>query len=173
MIFSKNELDVVYQYAAPTKEKTLEKIEKVVPKITNLLTRSIVENTARKLERIPEPECSRFIAGIKAQSSEERKNSIRRQLAAVKSESQEPMILGHDLLGKERFLPETCHMVLLEVQRDGYVGLKGEQFRFFLSEGSYQNAKYSEKEGEIKIKSHAKVVDEKIYPDNKVKNKER
>jgi len=39
-----------------------------------------------------------------------------------------------------------------------FVGFKGECFRFYLSDEGYRNAKHSEQEGEIKIKSHAAVT---------------
>ena len=80
---------------------------------------------------------------------------------------------GHDLSGIERFRPETRHMITLEVQKQCFVGFKGERFRFFLSDEGYRNAKCSEQEGEIKIKSHAAVVAGKLYPDKKPKQQER
>ena len=106
-----------------------------------------MENAIRRLERIPEPECSQFIASVKAQfPTEQNNNSIRQRLAAAKA--QEQILQGHDLSGKERF-------------------------RFYLSDEGYRNAKRSEQEGEIKIKSHAAVVDGKLYPDKKPKQQER
>lgn len=66
MKFSKSELDIIYQYAAPTKAETLASMKEIVPVIKDLLTKAIVENAIRKLERIPEPECSQFVAATKA-----------------------------------------------------------------------------------------------------------
>lgn len=51
MKFSKSELDIIYQYAAPTKEETLAGMKEIVPVIKDLLTKAIVENAIRKLER--------------------------------------------------------------------------------------------------------------------------
>ena len=68
---------------------------------------------------------------------------------------------------------ETRHMITLEVQKDCFVGFKGERFRFFLSDEGYRNAKCSEQEGEIRIKSHAAVVAGKLYPNKKMKQQER
>ena len=169
--FSKSELDIIYQYAAPTKAETLAGMKEIVPVIKDILTKAIVENAIRKLERIPEPECSQFIAATKARFLAERDNSIRQRLAAAKL--QEPIMQGHDLSGKERFHPETRHMITLEVQKDCFVGFKGERFRFYLSDGGYRNAKHSEQDGEIKIKSHAAVVAGKLYPDKKPRQQER
>ena len=171
MKFSKSELDIIYQYAAPTKAETLAGMNEIVPVIKDLLTKAIVENAIRKLEKIPEPECSQFLAATKARFLAERDNSIRRRLAAAKV--QEPIMQGHDLSGKERFRPETRHMITLEVQKDCFVGFKGERFRFYLSDEGYRNAKHSEQEGEIRIKSHAAVVAGKLYPDKKPRQQER
>ena len=147
MKFSKNELNVICQNAAPTKAETLAGIKEIVSVTADLMTKLIMENAIRRLERIPEPECSQFIASVKAQfPTEQNNNSIRQRLAAAKA--QEQILQGHDLSGKERF-------------------------RFYLSDEGYRNAKRSEQEGEIKIKSHAAVVDGKLYPDKKPKQQER
>ena len=73
MNFSKDELAMVYQYAAGTKEDTLAGLKE------------IVENTIRKLDAIPEPECRRFLADTKQRFIQKRDNSIRRRLAEAKT----------------------------------------------------------------------------------------
>ena len=83
MKFSKSELDIIYQYAAPTKAETLAGMKEIVPVIKDLLTKAIVENAIRKLEKIPEPECSRFVAATKARFLAERDNSIRQRSSAL------------------------------------------------------------------------------------------
>ena len=171
MKFTKNELDIICQYAAPTKAETLAAMKETVPVIKDLMAKAIMENAIRRLDRIPEPECSQFIAATKACFLAERDNSIHQRLAAAKV--QEQVLQGHDLSGKERFRPETRHMIMLEVQKQCFVGFKGERFRFYLSDEGYRNAKRSEQEGEIKIKSHAAVVAGKLYPDKKPKQQER
>ncbi len=77
------------------------------------------------MDRIPEPECSQFIAATRAHFMAERNNSIRQRLAAAKV--QEQILQGHDLSGKERFHPETRHMIMLEVQKWCFVGFKEER----------------------------------------------
>ena len=127
-----------------------------------------MENAIKKLQKIPEPECSQFIADTKSHFLAERDNSIRRQLAEAKRQIQQPVMQGHDLTGMERFLPETRHMITLDVQsNDSPVGFKGERYRLFLSDEGYKNAKASEQRGEIRITSHAAVSDGKLYPDRK------
>lgn len=168
MKFTNSELEMIYQYAAPTKEETLAGLKEIVPVIKDTLTRVIVENTIDKLMKIPEPECSRFIADTKARFLEKRDNSIRRRLAEAKAQAREPLMQGHDLTGLERFMPETRHMITLDVlNNDSPVGYKGERYRFFLSDEGYKNAKKSEQRGEIKIRSHAAVAAGKLYPDKK------
>ena len=85
MKFSKSELDIICQYAAPTKAETLAGMKETVPVIKDLLTKAIVENAIRKLEKIPEPECSQFIADNKARFLAGHENSIRRRLAEAKA----------------------------------------------------------------------------------------
>ncbi len=174
MNFTKSELEMLYQYAAPTKEETLAGLKEIVPILErkdDLLTKMIVENTVRKLEKLAEPECSRFIADNRAAFITERDNSIRRRLAEA---AKEPALLGHDLAGTERFLPGTRHMVTVDIlNSDSPVGFPGERYRFFLSDEGYQNARASEGRGEVKIRSHAAVCAGKLYPDKKPKQPER
>lgn len=177
MNFTKSELEMLYQYAAPTKEETLAGLKEIVPVLErkdDLLTKMIVENTVRKLEKLAEPECSRFIANNRAAFIEKRDNSIRERIAAAKAQAKEPVLLGHDLAGMERFLPKSKHMVTLDIlNSDSSVGFPGERYRFFLSDEGYYNARISEKRGEIKIRSHAAVVGGKLYPDKKPAMQER
>lgn len=124
-------------------------LKEIVPVIKDTLTRVIAENAIDKLTKIPEPECSRFIADTKAQAKES-------------------LMQGHDLTGLERFMPETRHMITLDVlNNDSPVGYKGERYLFFLSDEGCKNAKKSEQRGEIKIRSHAAVAAGHLCPDKK------
>lgn len=176
MDFIKSELEMLYQYAAPTKEETLAGLKEIVPvleKKDDLLSKVIVENTIRKLEKLVEPECSRFIADNRAAFIEKRDNSIRQRLAA-KARKGDPVLQGHDLEGVERFMPETRHMVTVDIlNSDSPVGFPGERYRFFLSDEGYRNAKASENRGEIRIRNHAAVMAGKLYPDKKPPTQER
>ena len=96
MDFSKDELAMVYQYAAGTKEETLAGLKEIVPVIRDRQTREIVENTIRKLDAIPEPECRRFIADTKQRFIQKRDNSIRRRLAEAKAQG---------AMGRESHIP--------------------------------------------------------------------
>ena len=177
MNFTKSELEMLCQYAAPTKAETLAGLKEIIPvleKKDDLLTKMIVENTVRKLEKLAEPECSRFIADNRAAFIAKRDNSIRERIAAAKAQAKEPVLLGHDLEGIERFLPESKHMVTLDIlNSDSPVGFPGERYRFFLSDEGYRNARDSEKRGEIQIRSHAAVCAGELFPDRKPKQTER
>ena len=149
MRFTKSELEMVYKYEATTKEDTVKAMRDGQSAAGDDLTRIIIRNAADKLEKLPEPECSRFIADNKAYFIGQ----------------------GHDLSGRERFQLDTRHMIVLDVlNNDSPVGFKGERYRFFLSDGRYRNAVESEKRGEIKIRSHAAVVSGKLYPDKKAEH---
>ena len=166
MRFTNSELEMIYQYAAPTKAETIGGMKETVPVIKDLLTKVIMENAIEKLQKIPEPECSQFIADNKARFLAGHENSIRRRLAEAKAQTKQPIMQGHDLTGMERFLPETRHMIVLDVKTsDSPVGFPGERHRYFLSDEGYRNARASEGRGEIKIKSHAAVAAGKLYPD--------
>ena len=56
MNFFKSELEMIYQYAAPTKAGTLDGMKEALPAIKDDLTRAIMENAVCKLQKIPEPE---------------------------------------------------------------------------------------------------------------------
>ena len=79
--------EMVYQYAAPTKEETLAGLKEIVPVIRDAQTRAVVQSTINRLEQIPEPVCSKFIADTKAHFLEERDRSIRRRIAAAKEQT--------------------------------------------------------------------------------------
>ena len=87
--FSKDELAMVYQYAAATKQETLAGLREIVPVIRDRQAREIVESTIRKLDAIPEPECRRFIADTRQRFIQKRDNSIRRRLAEAKAQTRE------------------------------------------------------------------------------------
>ena len=66
-----------------------------------------------------------------------------------------------------------CLTVFVYDEAGKYVTTRTETSRDLLSDEGYRNAKCSEQEGEIKIKSHAAVVAGKLYPDKKPRQQER
>lgn len=173
MRFTQSELELIYQYAMPAgKDAILTELRAVRRTVKDPLTKTLVENTIDKLLEMPEPECSRFIADTKARFLEQRDQSMRDRLAAAKA--QEPPMLGHDLFGFERHLPDARHMIIVDIlTTDSPVGFPGERYRFFLSDEGYKNAKKSAERGEIKIRSHAAVGAGRLYHDKKLNYPER
>lgn len=168
MQFTKSELEVIYKYAATTKEETVRAMREALPATKEQLACTTIRNAVEKLEKLPEPGCSRFLAENKAHHTEKSGRSVLRRLDAAKERVKQPALRGHDLSGIERFQQDTRHMVILDVLNDDSpVGFKGERYRFFLSDAGYDNARASEKRGEIKIRSHAAVSAGKLYPDKK------
>lgn len=170
MKYTKNELVMIGRHAGGSREETLERLRRAMEAGEDALDRTFMHNAAEKLKRTAEPECSRFIAGVRSALAE-REGSIRRlALAGI----ERYIVQGHDMCGGERFRPETRHMITLDVLQDSSpVGSKGDHFRAFLSDERYQNAKRSEQNGEIKIRSHAAVESGRIIPDRKHRDLER
>ena len=172
MKFTQSELELIYQSARPDKDATLTELRAVRRAAKEPLAKAIVENTIDKLLEVPEPECSHYIADVKACFEGENGQPSPDRLAAAGI--QETPMLGHDLHGMERSLPRTRHMVVLDIlTSDSPVGSPGEHYRFFLSAEGYKNARASAARGEIKIISHAAVGVGRLYHDKKLTRPER
>ncbi len=91
----------------PDKDAILTELRAVRRAAKEPLTKAIVENTIDKLLEVPEPECSHFIAGVKACFKGENGQPSPDRL--TEAGIQEPPLLGHDLFGMERSLPSTAH----------------------------------------------------------------
>ena len=65
---------------------------------------------------------------------------------------------GHEYMDLNRFADDTRHMIIFDVLTDDSpIGWKGERTRVYLTEEGYQKALERQKDGHIKILSHAKV----------------
>ena len=75
---------------------------------------------------------------------------------------------GHDHMDLARFDENTRHMIIFHVlTHDSPVGSKGDRMRLFLSDKGYQKALANEKDGNIQILSHAKVIQGNLLYDRK------
>lgn len=75
---------------------------------------------------------------------------------------------GHKYLDLMRFDSNVRHMIVFDVlSYDSPVGYKGERTRLYLSDEGYERAKESQKKGEIKILSHARVIKGDLFYDKK------
>lgn len=78
--FTYDELAMISQYAANTKQETLAGLKEILPTIRDQQTKDVVVNTIQKLEAIPESECIRLITQTRQKSIQERDEDIRRRL---------------------------------------------------------------------------------------------
>ena len=174
MRFTENELKIIYQYSEKNRDETINRLDEIISEIKEETAKNLIKNTIEKLQKAAEPECGNFITNVKKYFLNKKDNSIHQKLAEARIKSNSAVLLGHDLMGEERFMKEAHYMITLEVLNDNSsVGHKGERCRFFLSDEGYKNAKFSEQRGEIKIKSHASVFCGKLYPDRKIQKQER
>lgn len=68
-------------------------------------------------------------------------------------------ILGHDLMGMERFMPDVKHMIEFTILNSkSPIGSPGEHYRLFLSDEGYKKAADSENRGEIEIQNHSSIT---------------
>ena len=75
---------------------------------------------------------------------------------------------GHDYMDLARFDENTRHMIIFHVlTHDSPVGDKGDRMRLFLSDKGYQKALANERDGNIQIVSHTKVLRGNLIYDHK------
>ena len=75
---------------------------------------------------------------------------------------------GHDYMDLARFDENTRHMIILHVlTHDSPVGDKGDKMRLYLSDKGYQKALENAQCGNIRILSHAKVIQGNLRYDRK------
>lgn len=78
---------------------------------------------------------------------------------------------GHRLLALERFRDDTRHMMICEVFAPCAYGNPGEKNRYFLTEQGYTEALAAAQKRQIKIRSHAAIIEGHIHPDKKKKRR--
>lgn len=73
---------------------------------------------------------------------------------------------GHSYMDLNRFADDTRHMIIFDtLTNDSPIGWKGERTRVFLTEEGYQKSLRKQELGHIKIISHAKVSNGRLYYD--------
>ncbi|MDO4274124.1 MAG: DUF5720 family protein [Eubacteriales bacterium] len=188
MDFTKDELNMVYQYGADTKADTLKELRQIQPYLRDRKLQDIVNSTLQKLSSMSEMECQKFIVKIREQFIAERDLSIeKRQTAArqgsvaagrqrektmgelldeARCKSGAEKLAGHDILDLMRFADDTRHMVVFDVLSDeSPIGFKGEKTRVFLTANGYQRTLENQTRGYIKILNHAKVYQGHLFYD--------
>ena len=81
--FSGEEQKLIFQYALNTKSNLLEDLEQILKIVKNQQLRQLVSGTCEKLARIPDRECIRLMADIRAAYKERNLESIRQRQKAV------------------------------------------------------------------------------------------
>ena len=81
--FSGEEQKLIFQYALNTKNKLLEDLEQILKIVKNHQLRQLVSGTCEKLARIPDRECIRLMADIRAAYKERNLESIRQRQKAA------------------------------------------------------------------------------------------
>lgn len=81
---------------------------------------------------------------------------------------------GHDILAVERYMDATRHMIIFDVlARDSPQGEPGDRLRRFLTDEGYRDAQASEERGEIKIRTHAAIIEGHILVARKKKRRRK
>ena len=81
--FSGEEQKLIFQYALNTKNKLLEDLEQILKIVKNQQLRQLVSGTCEKVSRIPDRECIRLMADIRAAYKERNLESIRQRQKAA------------------------------------------------------------------------------------------
>ena len=81
--FSGEEQKLIFQYALNTKSNLLEDLEQILKIVKNQQLRQLVSGTCEKLARIPDRECIRLMADIRAAYKERNLESIRQRQKAA------------------------------------------------------------------------------------------
>ena len=81
--FSGDEQKLIFQYALNTKSNLLEDLEQILKIVKNQQLRQLVSGTCEKLARIPDRECIRLMADIRAAYKERNLESIRQRQKAA------------------------------------------------------------------------------------------
>ena len=81
--FSGEEQKLIFQYALNTKNKLLEDLEQILKIVKNQQLRQLVSATCEKLAIIPDRECIRLMADIRAAYKERNLESIRQRQKAA------------------------------------------------------------------------------------------
>ena len=75
---------------------------------------------------------------------------------------------GHSYFDLARFDDKTSHMIIFDVlSHDSSLGWKGERTRLYMNDAGYEKAKAQQKDGHIKIISHAHVAKGNLYYDRR------
>lgn len=150
---------LVYQMEGYERSDVLRELHMCIPYIPDPQKRNVGRELLRKLEDMPEKECSELIRDIRENYRLPKgPKTVGELLAEARQRSGAKRLKGHDIMALERFAEDTRHMVIFDVvSSECPVGDKGDRMRLFLTDDGYRKFQESQDKGFIRIRNHAKV----------------
>lgn len=169
MNLNENEKRMVYQLESTCQIAVLNEIAMTHRYIRNQTTKDTAESLLSKLRLLSDKECMDLVKDVqKNYRLPDKARTIGELLAEARQKSGAEKLSGHDIMGLERFAPDTKHMIILDVlSNESPMGYKGDRLRLFLTEQGYQKALASQDKRFVKIKNHAKVINGHLHYDRK------
>lgn len=160
MQLTEAEKRIVFQIEATDANTALREIQALIRCATSQSIKDAAESLVNKLHALPNQECMNLICEMQANYHlPEKASTIGELTAEIRQQSGAEKLSGHDVMGLERFSPETKHMIVFQViSHNSPVGSKGEKMRLFLSDTGYQKALKSQQNQDIVILEHAQVI---------------
>ena len=169
MNLNENERRMVYQLESTCRIAVLNEIAMTHRYTRNQTTKDTAESLLSKLRLLSDKECMDLVKDVqKNYRLPDKARTIGELLAEARQKSGAEKLSGHDIMGLERFAPDTKHMIILDVlSNESPMGYKGDRLRLFLTEQGYQKALASQDKRFVKIKNHAKVINGHLHYDRK------
>lgn len=169
MNLNESEKRMVYQIESTCQVAVLNEIAMTHRYTRNQTTKDTAESLLSKLRLLSDKECMDLVRDVqKNYRLPDKARTIGELLAEARQKSGAEKLSGHDIMGLERFAPDTKHMIILDVlSNESPMGYKGDRLRLFLTEHGYQKALASQDKGFVKIKNHAKVINGHLHYDRK------
>ena len=169
MNLNESEKRMVYQIESTCQVAVLNEIAMTHCYTRNQTTKDTAESLLSKLRLLSDKECMDLVRDVqKNYRLPDKARTIGELLAEARQKSGAEKLSGHDIMGLERFAPDTKHMIILDVlSNESPMGYKGDRLRLFLTEQGYQKALASQDKGFVKIKNHAKVINGHLHYDRK------
>lgn len=169
MNLNENEKRMVYQIESTCQVAVLSEIAMTHRYTRNQITKDTAESLLSKLRLLSDKECMDLVKDVqKNYRLPDKARTIGELLAEARQKSGAEKLSGHDIMGLERFAPDTKHMIILDVlSNESPMGYKGDRLRLFLTEQGYQKALASQDKGFVKIKNLAKVTNGHLHYDRK------
>ena len=89
VMFTPDEIAVIHQFADGSRAGTTAMLRTILPQIKDDQTRQIVEQTAEKMERLPESDCEELITTTKMRMKMENERGIQQRLASMRKQERE------------------------------------------------------------------------------------